>query len=576
MRNCVVSIVVTTVFTTSRALSEVTFIDVTTTAGVDYIQHQLPAREERQTYMSGGAAAADFNRDGWVDLYVTRLDNTDVLFQNNKDGTFSDVTAIAFGPEPPNLPTNGAQSADIDNDGDQDLYVTALETNQFFLYINDGSGRFHEQALTRGAALAKPDEHFGFSAAFGDFDRDGYLDLHTTEWRLKYQNRTGAPFNSRLLRNRGASQPGHFLDVTETAGVLMETRSSPDITVDAQSFASRFTDLDSDGHSDLIVASDHLTSGLFWNNGDGTFTDGTMASGVGTDQFGMGSTVGDYDGDGDLDWFVTSIFKAGEERMNGNRLYRNEGRRKFSDATDEAGVRDGGWGWGASFFDFDNDGDLDIAQTNGIEWPILFYSTYREFKHDISRLWQNDGTGKFTEIGASVGITDTASGKGLLTLDYDRDGDLDLFITNNQGHPVLYRNDGGNDKNWLRIATQGRLSNREGIGALITIVPDLSDPEQLLLHEIDGGSNFLGQNERIAHFGLDDRVSVDLITIQWPSGQLQHFTDVAGNTTLQAVETVPAPSQPLGLLALLAVALLSRCRRKSKTNWDFLGIPSIV
>ncbi|MEM8680869.1 MAG: VCBS repeat-containing protein, partial [Planctomycetota bacterium] len=349
------------------------------TAGVDYRQHNYEEapNDDRQVYMTGGAAAGDYNNDGWVDLYVTRLDAPDILFEN-QGGTFVDVTTSAFGPNPMNIASNGAQWGDIDNDGDQDLYVTSIGTTGYQLYINDGNGQFSEQAVMRNAGVTGSDPHYGMSTSFGDYDLDGYLDIHTTEWRedaqIDYQD---LPYNARLLRNAGASNPGHYTDVTVAAGVAMDDvpiNGNP-LRFEAQSFSSRFTDLDRDGHPDLIVASDHRTSRLYWNNGDGTFLDGTVAAGVGTDEYGMGSTVGDFDGDGDLDWFVTSIDDDLYQvpQRDGNRLYRNEGNRVFTDATDDAGVRHGDWGWGASFVDFDNDGDWDIAHTNGMDWPSPFF-----------------------------------------------------------------------------------------------------------------------------------------------------------------------------------------------------------
>ena len=233
---------------------DVTFTDVTVSAGVDYIQHnhEMAPTSNLQVYVTGGAAAADFDNDGYVDLFVTRLDDSDILFRNNGDGTFSDVTSQAFPPFDLSFQSNGAQWGDIDNDGDQDLYVTSIESTRYHLFINDGNGQFTESATQRSADLAGQDLHFGFSATFGDYDLDGYLDLHTTEWRQDFQVEKGTPFNARLLRNAGASNPGHFIDVTDLAGVNMEsvpyTNPSQVDFFEAQSFSNRFTDLDADGY----------------------------------------------------------------------------------------------------------------------------------------------------------------------------------------------------------------------------------------------------------------------------------------------------------------------------------------
>ncbi len=423
------------------------FVDVTLDAGINYVQWMpQPGRSYSEPYMmSGGAAAGDFDNDGWVDLFVTRIHAPDLLYRNRGDGTFADVSAQAGFQTAAD--TNGAVWGDIDNDGDADLYVTGIETNQHFLYINDGQGHFQEQAMERGAGLPSTHVRRGYSATFGDFDRDGYLDLHTTEWG-SFPNRDGDIVTvSRLLRNRGAAAPGHFVDVTAAAGVSLtgvqgQNRHQP--VQGVFSFASQFADLDRDGWSDLVVAGDFGTSRLFWNNRDGTFTDGTESAGVGGDENGMGSAVGDYDGDGDLDWFVTSIYDANDTcgtplpgqfcswGASGNRLYRNDGGRQFSDHTDAAGVRNGGWGWGTSFLDYDLDGDLDLTMTNGMRIPQSLLDD--PFNDDALRLWRNDGASSaFREVAEFEGLTDQGSGKGLLTLDYDRDGDLDLFIVNNAG-----------------------------------------------------------------------------------------------------------------------------------------------
>jgi len=390
----------------------------------------------------------------------------------------------------------------------------------------------------------------------GDFNNDGFLDLHVTEWRMDEQNPGGARQNTRLFLNRGSAAPGHFVDVTEVAGVAMDTvlSNNPD-RFDDQSFSNRFADMDKDGWVDLVLTGDHLTSRLFWNNGDGTFTDGTEAGNVGTDSFGMGSSIADYDGDGDLDWFVTSIYDEVIETTDlrdGNRLFRNDGGRSFTDVTDAAGVRDGAWGWAATFCDIDNDGDLDLAQTNGLDWPEPLYRAHAHeiFIDDPSRLWVNDGTGVFNEEATTRGVNDNLSGKGLLSFDYDRDGDLDIFITNCATQPILYRNDNDNGNHWLKIATTGTSSNRDGFGAFITVTPNLSEPEKFLVHEMHGGNNFLSQNEKNAHFGLGSVLTVDQVKIKWPSGVEQALTNVAADQLLAVTEPAIAPvddSEPDGL-----------------------------
>ncbi len=513
--------------------AELGFVDRTQEAGLGYLQHRYPdsgpgAVADFQTYFSGGAAAGDYDNDGHVDLYVTRMDATDILFRNLGDGTFADATAAAFG-TPRNLKSNGCAWGDIDNDGDLDLYVTTLFSTGYLLYINDGDGGFREESYQRGAKVFSIDSHFGQSVAFGDYDLDGFLDFHVTEWRYAAQNPGGRPHNNRLLRNLGAAQPGHFTDVTVAAGVATDDLTPFLPEADSQGYAPRFSDIDHDGWPDLLLTSDHGTSRLFWNDGDGTFTDGTEAAGVGTDQFGMGSAVGDFDMDGDLDWFVSSIYEAFSPiARSGNRLYRNDGGRAFSDATDAAGVRDGGWGWGASFADFDHDGDLDLIQTNGADFPF-YPENSAGFEDDPTRLWRNDGSGGFDEVAAAAGVVDTAAGKGLLTFDYDGDGDLDVFIVNNGGAPVLYENTGADGSDWLIIRPVGTRSNRQGLGARVSVVPESGDAP--LVREVSGGSNFLGQDEVMAHFGLGEIAgdTVATVRIEWPGGAVQTLCEVPIN-----------------------------------------------
>ena len=496
-------------------------------SGIDYTPTPTSTKPPRpdgmQNYITGGAAAADYNNDGWVDLYITRMDAPDLLYQNNGDGTFTDVASLVGINRVEG--SNGVAFADINNDGYQDIYVTTVDHDRHYLYLSDGQGQFTEEGISRNAALDTGIEHFGMGVSFGDYDGDGYLDIHTTEWRSPEDWNNGQLQNhTRLLHNNGAAEPGYFTDVTKEAGVDIPS---------TYAFNSHFTDLDRDGHQDLIVTGDLSTSKLFWNNGDGTFTDGTVEAGVGTDKTGMGLAVGDYDGDGLLDYFVTAVLNPGGN-LDGNRLYHNEGNRVFSDQTDAAGVREGGWGWGTSFLDYDNDGDLDIAMTNGINTaganPI--------FQNDPTILWRNNGDGTFTDVTSEVGITDTASGRGLLSFDYDKDGDLDLFVVNNGSDPIFYRNDGGNANDWLKVDTVGTISNADGVGAFITVIAEEGGPKQI--REVSASSDFLGQSEITAHFGLGDLTSdsVHLVRIEWLSGIVQEFHDVPKNTVLVAEEEI--------------------------------------
>ncbi len=531
---------------------ETRFIESAGAAGLMYIQYQAkqpgdclfdnisrPTAEERRgalcdaERMTGGAAAADYDGDGLTDLIVTRLDGHDLLFRNRGDGRFDEVSDEA-GLRRWSLASNGAAWGDIDNDGDLDLFLTTVGDTRHYLFVNDG-GVFSEEGVARGAAVDTGDRRIGFSATFGDYDLDGYLDLHVTEWRPS-QLVGEAVAGVRLLRNLGQERPGHFEDVTESAGVAMDrvvSQTQNELTEGTFAFGSTFVDLDSDGWPDLAVASDFGTSRLFWNNGDGTFSDGTLDARVGTAQNAMGTTFGDYDADGDLDWFVTSVFSfrsgspgSGEQGLrDGNRLFRNEGDRRFTDMTDQAGVRNGSWGWGAAFFDADNDGDLDLTMTNGMEMMPGFDA-------DATRYWQNDGSGRFRGRSNEVGLDDIEDGKGLLVFDADNDGDLDVFVVNNASEPLFYRNQsvsGG----WLRVSLEGVTSNRQGLGARVSVFAD-GLPEQI--REAGVSTHFLGQSEDALHFGLDESQTADIV-IRWPaSGLVTTLNDVPANSWIQVTE----------------------------------------
>ena len=441
----------------------VRFTDVTAEAGVgDLHWHGVPPEgvvhaDLDMLFVSAGAVAADFDGDDWCDLYVTRIDAPNLLYINQQDGTFSEEAA-SRGVDTTTFST-GAAVADIDNDGDLDLMVlTTHPDRRNYLYLNDGTGSFTEASTERGVSGFAPDSvHHCTSAAFGDYDRDGHLDLMVAAWQPDGKKK-------RIYQNSG---DGFFVD--RTSAVNVDFRG-------IMGFAPMFADMTNDGWQDLVFVGDFGTSRFFRNTQLGIFKDETAERNLGTDENGMGNAVGDVDNDGDLDWFITSIHDENDTcdsspcnwGSSGNRLYINDGEGVFTDGTDTYGVREGFWGWAASFFDYDNDGDLDIGMTNGVDFGAIPWDD--PFNVDPIRLWRNEGPGKvMTEVSEELGMTDTGSGKGYLTFDYDRDGDLDVFLVNNAAFPVLYRNDGGNRNNWLQVRLVGQKTNRMGVGARVYV-----------------------------------------------------------------------------------------------------------
>ncbi len=500
-----------------------TLVDVTAGAGIDYlhwVQDPLTERECEWGLLQGaGAAAGDYDADGDVDLFATRFLESSLLFRNRGDGTFDEVGAAA-GVVTTGF-ANGALWFDVDSDADLDLFVTRLhmaETN--LLFVNDGAGGFTEEGAAWGLALPAPIDRCSrqYSASAGDFDIDGDLDLHVAQWNNL--DPYAEPSRTWLLRNEGF----RFADVTTAAGVAV-----PGIAA----LTSGFTDFDRDGWADLWIVADFAESKLFLNNQDGTFRDATSDWGAGLDANGMGGTTGDWDGDGDPEWFITSIMPGNPYDCNpglwgcsGNVLYRNERTLFALDAA--AGVTDGQWAWGAAFTDVDRDGDLDLfhaaGELKGSGWP---------YGPDKPRLFLNDGAGVSTDVAGWVGLAPGGDARGVLAFDADGDGDPELFQTANGGHPTLWRNEAP-PADWLRVQTRGRV-NRFGVGARVEVERVLGGP--VVTREVHANSGFLGNNPIEADFGLGvGGGAVDRVRVVWPGGAVTEIAGVAANQVLVVEE----------------------------------------
>ena len=465
--------------------------------------------QERQ---SGGVAAADFDNDGDVDLLVVG-GNTEPnhLYANQGDGTFVEIAADV-GLDFVNW-ASGPAFGDIDGDGDLDLFIGAIDDTIFLLEnrLDDVEAGFVD--ITAGSGIIVDN---AISATFFDYDSDGYLDLFLTHWGIKRQP---GEDTKTVWRNNGDNTFENRSIETGIAAGLLEADTD-------WSFTASFSDIDGDADSDLLMAADFETSQVLLNNGDGTFTNVTDQDVI-VDQAGMGSAVGDFDNDGDMDWFVTSIFNldVDEGELFGNRLYRNDGNGIFSDVTDDSATRDGSWGWRACAADFDNDTRIDIAHVNG--WRE---DPNKDYAGDRVRLFHNisESSIVFEDRAASSGFDDRGQGRGIACFDAERDGDIDIVISNNDpANVVFFRNQTDTSNHYLAIRLGGMGLNTFGVGAHITLTTD--DGTQV--RELGGINNFVSHNPFEVHFGLGSATRAD-VTVRWPDGETTMLTTVEADQLL--------------------------------------------
>ena len=504
------------------------FVDTTASTGIDRVfntgDSPIPKDEQR---MAGGLAAADFDQDGDIDVFVVGgLGNVNSLYRNDGKNVFTEMAAEV------NLDVqqwgSGPAFGDIDGDRDLDLFVGAIAGSTSRLFRND-AGMFIDITKSSGLAITAANT---ISATFADYDRDGDLDLFLAHW-----GNDPRPDTQSLWRNDGS---GAFTSASEESGLADQliTRSSRNDLID-YSFTGTFSDIDGDHDPDILLTSDFKTSKVFRNNGDATFTDITDSNII-IDQNGMGSAVGDFDNDGDMDWFVTSIIEQTDQEDDkyGNRLYVNNGLGTFFDDTVGAGLDDGGWGWGACMEDFDNDGDLDIFHVNG--WPVTGgggEDDPNDYSVDRVRYFENQGDGTFVEAAQAAGLTDRGQGRGVACFDSDRDGDLDLLITNNQGEEsvVFYENQLSGIyeiqlsevNHYLAIKLTGSGANTHGIGSWIEVRTSAATQ----VREIRAGNHYVSQNPAEAHFGLGAETTAD-VKVRWPDGSETNLTSVAADRLL--------------------------------------------
>ena len=523
------------------------FVDVASKAGITVrnVNGGVDSKRYIIEATGSGVAIIDYDRDGWPDIFLvngTTLPNdpanpkekpTSHLFHNNHDGTFTDVTAraglisTAWG--------QGACVGDYDNDGFDDLYVTGYGKNR--LFHNQGNGTFKEVAEQAG--VAGTGKEWGTGCAFVDYDRDGKLDLvvaNYVHFDLATTPKPGAGPSCMwkgvpvMCGPRGLpSAPnviyhniggGRFEDVSKSSGF--------ERTNGHYCFSVTTLDYNDDGWPDIYVACDSTPSILYRNNHDGTFTDVAADSGAaynedGREQAGMGSASADYDGDGHLDIFKTNFSD------DTSTLYRSNGDGTFTDETHAAGlaINTDALGWGTMFADVDNDGWPDLLVVNGHVYPEVdsakLGSFYREPRYLYYNLGSARGTGpvKFKDITKASGpaLADHRSSRGLATADLFNDGRIEAVINNLSDDPMLLVNLARNQNHWLGLHLIGTTSNRDAIGARVT----LHSATRLWVDEIRSGSSYNSSSDLRLHFGLGNETQLKDIQVRWPNGHTELF-----------------------------------------------------
>jgi len=502
------------------------FEDVTAEAGIRFV-HVNGATGQKYILetLGSGVCVFDYDGDGLQDIYFVQSGRLpgftprgplrSALYRNLGHGRFEDVTERA-GVAGPDRYGFGCAAADIDGDGDRDLYVTYYGPN--VLYRNNGDGTFTD--VTEKAGVGCP--LWSTSAAFADADGDGDLDLYVANyvafdeknnlycgenrpgWRTICHPRNFDSQPDVFYRNRG---DGTFEDATRAAGFADTTGKGLGVV---------WGDYDGDGDQDIYVANDDTPNFLWRNRGNGVFDEVGALAGValsedGIPQAGMGTDMADYDGDGRLDLFVTNL--AGET----NELYHNDGNGLFSDHTFVSGL--GGpslldLGFGTFFFDPDNDGDLDLFVANGhIIDNIGLYSDTITFEQRAA-LYRNLGDGRFERLAYPAGsaLERRYVGRGAVAFDYDDDGDEDLLLTQNNGPALLLRNAGGPARHWMTLTLSGAPPNRDAVGATVTVTARGASR----VRYARTGSSYLSQGDRRLHFGLGDAGAIERVVVRWP------------------------------------------------------------
>jgi tetratricopeptide (TPR) repeat protein len=543
--------------------------------------------------IGAGVGFLDYDGDGWPDILlingtywpqqrdavVGQAEPTMRLYRNRGDGTFEDATQRAGLALP--LYGMGMAAADYDNDGDTDLVVTGYLRNFFF--INNGDGTFTEATQRLGLQESK----WGSGAAFFDYDRDGRLDLvisHYVEWTPELEQGLDCSYGTpakdycpvryfkgqglTLYHNRG---DGTFENVTQRAGVA---------AAGARAFAPYILDFNEDGWPDILVTSDGTPSLLLRNRGDGTFADVAMQTGLvldagGTAYAGMGVDAADTTNDGQLCIAIGNF--VGEPTTLHCRVRQGDSYQAelYTEVSAWAGIGRATLRYvtfGLFFFDVDLDGFADLFMVNG---HVVDETRLRHVpRAQPPQLFRNLGTGKFAEMvpPAGSGLDQRLVGRGAAYADYDGDGDLDILLSQNQGPALLLRNDTPRQAHYLRVHLRGTQSNRDGIGAEVRV----HTGAQVLRQTVHTGRSYYSQNELLLTFGLGKALSAARVEIVWPSGTVDSYQDVPGDTTLHAVEgdhpeQVPSVAQPLAAASAPTAELPQAAPPDATTSTTYLA-----
>lgn len=510
------------VITEPPAPERIVFVDTTASSGLIH-EHSTKEKENIDIY-SGGLALGDINRDGLTDIYVVGGDaSINALFLNQGASRFekdSVLTNIML----ENLSSVGPMFVDYDGDGDDDLFIGGVKGEKVRLFRND-SGTFID--FTFGSGLDAINMLNNFSFAFGDYDLDGDLDMFVT-------HRLGSgPLISNLEESTQHlwrnNNNGTFTDVSIESGVsyaMTLNKLSQDSDGYDLSFTPNFADVNNDGWPDLLVVADFGRTKVLINQGQSsdqqqiTFINTTDSTQI-TDAAGMGTAIADFDNDGDLDWFVSSISRSpsgqGANVYIGNMFYENTGDGNFINTTSITDLSIGFWAWGSCAADFNHDGFLDIFHVNG-------FNT-QDFGQDKSRLFISRGDGSFIETAESVGIIDNKSGRGVACFDANSDGDIDIVTMNNNDHMTFYENQSSNIGGFLTVNLLGPAPNPKQIGSRIYVSAGSLD----MMREVSYGNNYVSQTPTEQHFGLADATLIEHVRVVWPDGSEIILRDVAIN-----------------------------------------------